>query len=574
MKWGILLTGLIKNSGENRQDLKDYEDERLYFLLGSSIVIFSGNILFLQTIFLSFRLHVNVIPVYLSVLLTVIYFTVFSKKANVQPRNFWVILFSLISVILSSLIISSFFIDVSWDGRDYHQKAITNLIEGWNPIYETLQPEDVYYNVWLNHYPKAPWILAASFRVLISNVEVGKAYNFLAVFSVFFSAISLFLIMRQPIKTSIVFAILIALNPVSVTQLFTHYIDGMVSSFLSLFLIFSIILLKNKNLPDWAIVCSLVATIAISINIKFTGTFYLFFLALSIGTLFLVRRLKDKLNKYIYGFLLGLFIGVIMGYNPYVTNTIKFKNPFYPTISNSKYNASYVMSNQIPSNFLQLPGYKKLLLSIFSRSQNVYGYDSGPIKFPLSISLNELKAFVVPDTRVGGWGPLFGFGIIFSLILCFYLLVSRISTANKISMIIIMAGILIGVLSNPESWWARYAPHFWLIGLLPLVFFKILIYPQKKLFYFLGIIALLINLTLVATPNVISNLKHTIDVREKIKNLNTEKKIFVYYGVFNSTENLLSQFGIQFELVKSKDCLFNEEPLLPGVFYSYESRCY
>jgi hypothetical protein len=101
----------------------------------------------------------------------------------------------------------------------------------------------------------------------------------------------------------------------------------------------------------------------------------------------------------------GLFL---IGYDPYITNTVFYGNPFYPTYSNTIYNKDALLRGQIPENFVGKNRFEKLFLATFSRAQNTYLGTTGLLKFPLALNYAELKAYVGPDLRVGGFGPFFG----------------------------------------------------------------------------------------------------------------------------------------------------------------------
>jgi hypothetical protein len=94
-------------------------------------------------------------------------------------------------------------------------------VVGWNPIYAELQPLDVYDNVWLNHYPKEPWIAAASVARLTGDIEAGKAFNHLLAAAVFLIALS-YLLPKMQLKywQAGLLALFLAANPVSMYHLY------------------------------------------------------------------------------------------------------------------------------------------------------------------------------------------------------------------------------------------------------------------------------------------------------------------------------------------------------------------
>ena len=102
------------------------------------------------------------------------------------------------------------------------------------------------------------------------------------------------------------------------------------------------------------------------------------------------------------------FAGV--GFNPYVTNTIRHGHPFHPAFGRDARPA--VVTMHMPEDFQGRSRLTKLVRSIFSKSRNVRvsgeRYRS-ELKVPLWIhNRHEVTTFASTSTRLGGWGPLFG----------------------------------------------------------------------------------------------------------------------------------------------------------------------
>ncbi len=164
------------------------------------------------------------------------------------------------------------------------------------------------------------------------------------------------------------------------------------------------------------------------------------------------------------------------GWQPYVTNTLRYGHPFYPIYGPPIYgapingitafNKEFVLQNQMPPDFETLGWPEKLYRSIFSPSSSQVGVDSGPLKFPLRVSRPEVTAFARPDVRVSGWGPLFGATLVVALAgLALLLFVSRKFTLRTLALLGLVAGT---TLLNSEAWWARYSPQLWLLPVIVL----------------------------------------------------------------------------------------------------------
>jgi len=538
-------------------------------IFGLGILVFLSVILFTQIIIFIIGLKISRISLVIGIFSTLIFFIFTYKKYRVSKKNtlFFFIMFSFLVIIVIS--ISSLFYDSSWDGRDYHYRAITQLYNGWNPVYDLIEPSEIYFNVWLNHYPKGTWILSSVIYLLTGNIESGKSINLLLLLSVFFLSFSTCYYLKIGINKSFLYSFLIAFNPVSVTQLFTNYVDGIIASIFSLFLLLSILTWLGR-IPFFLQFIGFFSLIILGFNIKFTGTSYLGLLIVGQMAFFFFTK-----RQYFYRLtLLNLsfsFIALfIVGYNPYVTNFLNNGNPLFPTFGSSQFNLQYVMSGQSPSNFEKMSGIEKTSLSIFARSQNTYGSETGPVKFPLSISKSEILAFGGPDTRIGGWGPFFGASLIFTFMGAFFMIINK--AKFRYFWVFIVCLITITIIINPESWWARYTPQFWLIPVITLVFIWELpnsIKIRKILSFSLATI-LLINIFFVAGPNFYNNIKTSHHLNQEIiKIKKSNRLIYISYGPLVSIESTLNHEEIEFQVIHSHDKHISPRMLLPGVEYSY-----
>lgn len=324
-------------------------------------------------------------------------------------------------ILLMVGIVESYFFDLSWDGRDYHQRAITHLAQGWNPDDKTLELGNDYYNTELNCYPKAPWILSALLYHFSGNIEVGKSTHLLLIISVLLLSASLFMRLGFDKLQIFVLSFLLAFNPVSAVQALTFYVDGILASLITLYILIGCFSLLNL-IPGWLEILSLGSVLVLGLNVKFNGVAYFGIVILGFLVLNLVIKKTKVLNLLISHIILVALAMGLVGFNPYILNTIKYRNPFFPTLGGAILNISYNVEQNIPSNFKSMSSLEKLAYSVFSPSQNTYGRDTGALKFPFFFSSNELKAFISADTRVGGWGPLFGGALLLSLVVGLYLL--------------------------------------------------------------------------------------------------------------------------------------------------------
>jgi hypothetical protein len=201
---------------------------------------------------------------------------------------------------------------------------------------------------------------------------------------------------------------------------------------------------------------------------------------------------------------------VLVGYQPYITNIIHKGNPFYPAITIEKDKDTVVKNierGQAPEAFMEKNRFSKLVYSLFSRSDN--NIKRMPrLKIPFTLHGSELVAFTGPDTRYGGFGPLFGSVLL--LVIAFVPLLFKLRRLILIYPLIAMAVVLISTLINPEAWWARLSPQLWL---LPMIFIISSYYFKKNklIKYWRGfvIFLLLINCSIILVKNTGHHLKVT-----------------------------------------------------------------
>ena len=257
-----------------------------------------------------------------------------------------------------------------------------------------------------------------------------------------------------------VIAILLALNPVSVCQMFSFMVDGMLSSLILILISQFLILLREPvRLHFFASGLSVV----LLINVKYSGLPYALFLACAYSAcvLFQDRSLTRRASIFLAS---AIFIGVFaFGYNPYVTNTIETGNPFHRVIGQG---ATNTVDGHVEAGFLQKTRFEKFFLSVLSRSMNSL-QDPPELKIPLTISTGEIIPFFTPDTRIGGWGPFFGGALLLAAAI---LLLAAFRPPRYFRLALLATLLTFGaIFVFPEPWWARYAPHAWILPFIPVV---------------------------------------------------------------------------------------------------------
>lgn len=444
----------------------------------------------------------------------------FKKKGDFKPYDFWKVTAVFIILILVSLLISMSVYDFSQDGQAYHQPAVIALAKGWNPFHEPyLEKYDPFYKQamagnerYANHYTKASWITAAAVYRLTGSVESGKLFNFLYMAAAFLITWNFLLRFgRIPRKAKLIIAALVALNPVTLYQLFSYYNDCQMASLLSVTLIlaFQYILFREEKA-----LLFLFLTLPVLSNIKFTGLVYgAFIVCLAWLAVFILDR--DVQRRFIVTMCAIFSITVfIIGFQPYITNLASKGNPFYPAVrlGGAGENLFETFFNQqAPGDFITKDRFRKLFYSLFSRSDNNLSH-MPQLKIPFTIHKRELAAFDVQDARYGGFGPLFG-SIILLLIPGAFVVLFKAKRWVKWILFITAGMIVASTLISPEAWWARLSPQLWLLPLTFIVSFYYL--PGKYWKYAAGLVMSLLLLNSMTV--MIKHTSYTLNMNRQFK---------------------------------------------------------
>lgn len=234
----------------------------------------------------------------------------------------------------------------------------------------------------------------------------------------------------------------------------------------------------------------------------------------------------------------------VIGYNPYVTNTVYYGHPFYPLYGGGTQTMDIMTSNS-PQGFMQMNPLEKLYVATFSRSTNNFDREEPALKIPFTVELGELRPFVYgADIRIGGFGPWFS-GI---LVVAVLTLVSMCAVRAKEMMYVagLVASIMLTVLINPEAWWARYVPQFWLV---PIIIAAAALLDAKRIIRYLGVAlagAVIMNIGLVSYPYILGNYYCTQDLDRQLKQIAEQQPITVCFGDFTSNYTRFERWGIDY----------------------------
>jgi hypothetical protein len=380
-----------------------------------------------------------------------------------------------LGVVGLGLAFSAFYFDLSWDGQWYHQTGIYALATDWNPLTNPFRafPEPPRAELWVRHYPKGPWYVAAAIFDTTGRVELGKCINVIAWAAMGLATCAAALNYGMRRSRAAAIAVVIAMNPAVISELTTYMVDCVMMSFLTV--VAAAIFSGFRKPQPVVILVGLLAAI-VTINAKFTGLVFLCVLFAAAG-LWCMLQARKWLLRYCGLALLAILLGAgIWGYNPYVTNTIYRYNPFYPQ-SGSKTFPSLddqgmqgIEHGETPKNFLPHNRFSRLFLATFGRPGNMpyHRERNSQLMWPFTARWADLFYYRYHETRVAGFGPWFSGALLFSLGLAAWILLKRRSARGV--MIFVALTIVASLVISPYFWWARYGPQLWLLPIVPAVF--------------------------------------------------------------------------------------------------------
>lgn len=403
-------------------------------------------------------------------MLAFVWFSVSAITGGRPLLNLGVILLALSLSAVALTAASGYFFDVSWDGNTAHQVAVVELARGWNPVQEPhVDVARVAQWAALEHFPKGAWIRGAALYRLTGTLEQSKVSGLLLLLAAFSAWTALLVsVARERRRAAVVFALAMAANPVALAQAFTFMVDGQLASLFSLCLAFAGLLYTRY--ARWPVTAGLAASLLMLSTVKFTGLVYVVAVVLALAVAATVVRPTQR-RPAIAMWVVGAMLAAVclVGYNPYTVNLLQGRSIFYPLVGAG---AGDIMSNNVPGDFLGANRFERLFRSIFSEAAHQKGSSARAVttrlKVPFTVRASEIRPYLAPETRIAGFGPLFGGILLLALVGVVLLLVRRATRRDRVVHGILFAAALVvsTVLVNPEGWWARYAPQMWLVPVL------------------------------------------------------------------------------------------------------------
>jgi len=381
-----------------------------------------------------------------------------------RPRTVGLALMIVGSVLLVGVVIALSFYDASVDGRWYHQSAVISLADGWNPI-SNADPGFVPGLQYVRSYPKGFWIAAAALYELFGSIEVGKSLHVLPLGASFFLTLSLLVRFRVRTGWAVVAAGLAAANPIWILESLSFYLDGQIASLLLVALVSA--LWQVYEVGNRLSIGALSLSLILLVNLKFTGLFYAGLILLALGGTLLWQRRRVELRRAIavYAVVLGVAVGVV-GFNPYVQNTLDFGNPFYPLYGEGS--VDFITDNT-PINLRGASQVAQLTYGIFGKPANPIEHEA-ELTVPFSpSSLSVQFPYTGPGARTAGFGPLFSGALVLASAGLVWVAIRQHGKGARLLVILTVGFLLVTVVAHPEGWWARYTPQLWLVPIVVMV---------------------------------------------------------------------------------------------------------
>lgn len=518
------------------------------FKLNNSMILFtmlSAYFLLILVMFTAFQLlkvsnFLGIIQI-LSIIIPIIALLYKIPKRN--KDNVFVIAIYLFILLALPFVYNKTY-DLTVDGNSYHKTAIAFIKNGWNPIYETSREfqanndkvvkieKDRKLDLWIEHYPKATWVIAAVIYNMTGNIESGKCIILILSIMLF---IITFNILRKILdkKWSYIISSLVVLNPIVLAQFFTYYVDGIMGIlFLTEILLLFLVDPKEKT-NIWIWLC-LLSICTIFTNIKYTGLLCSGVIAATFYFYWLIKYRKDKdfvtifkrvTINFIIVFVTAIFF---VGSNSYVKNTIEHHNPLYPIIGKDKVD---IITTMQPKSFGNKNMAEKFVISLFSKTENVgYGAKEPTLKLPIKVYRSEIGELYAPDVRIAGFGPLFALIIIVTMPIFIYSAIKIIRKEKKLAHYIYLTiiAVLVSSILVGENWWARYVPQLYLFpvgAVLMLVYIrKYNLSKMNKIISAIAVLLIAVNVSMYGYINL-KEIESFHEITNDIKEMRNTKNL-------------------------------------------------
>lgn len=378
----------------------------------------------------------------------------------------------------------------------FHLEAIYTLVDGCNPIYDKHS---------LPSYPIASWVYASVLSAFAGSVEMGKAGGFhLLLCSLLIGQHLGRAVFKFSAFVSWLLAILLALNPIQILDLFSFSTDGMASNLLFLGIAFS---LYQINEGGWLKGFFALIAFALLVNTKMTAVIPgLIAISGFLGFLLLSGAYKWQKIALIW-LTWFLFSFLILGWSPFTSSLIE------KVASNGRSEPRGTLlcpdnPQNIPLSFLEFNRFERFLLSMYANPQTVG--EGNQVEWKELFAKVNTHAYNKGNTDLAGLGPFVPEVLCLLFPLGLFVLFKKGNTYKKWGSIVLLIW-MISLFVVPDAWVLRLMPQIWLLVL----FLLILLFKEPQWTgpaFVLGVGLLLNSVLLLHTYFV-----HSLDSSERMK---------------------------------------------------------
>jgi len=494
-----------------------------------------------------------------SLLLCVLLGDWLARREGLAGRQRLVVAAMTLGVVVVSVLLAAAFFDLSWDGQWYHQTAVYKMAEGWNPVRDPMHGFLEHLEPWVRHYAKGPWYTALAVYKTTDSIECAKLAPWLAAVPMLLCVLAAGLDLGLRRRWAALVAVAASLNPVVVCELATYQVDGLLVCYLLCFITAFLRYLRRPSLP---VVWVGTASVLLCVNTKFTGLVYLCFFAAAAGLYCLLKR-RDLVLRYAGWLAASLVVAtLVLGFNPYVTNTIHRGHPFYPLMGTEEYPS---MADQgydpierweTPHNMMGRNRLVRQAYALFGRpgAQPYYPGENAQLMWPFAVRWQDFAVFYFLDVRIGGFGPLFSGIFLLSLIPLVVAFTKP--KAPRLLLALGVGAIIASLLASVHTWWPRYGPQLWwlpILGILAGLCWR----PGRPLRWVARVLTalLLVNAALIAFVHLRWEVSSTRALSAQLAELREQGQLEVDFEYFfEPVSRRLHQAGVDFVAVDELQC--------------------
>lgn len=399
--------------------------------------------------------------------------TVWVARRRFGARTATVIGF--VAVVLGAAVVGTQFLDPSHDGNAYHRSAALCLADGWNPIWGEKCGWP-----WTDDYPMLSWIYAAAQSFWSGSTESGMSINLVVSAGTGLTSAWIGRQLGLGSVVAVLLGIVVVLNPVNMTQLWSSYVDGLSGSYFSVAILAVAGLASPRVRFDDRRVHAIVGVcLAGLVSLKFSALVYAgvaFVGAVGI-TLSRARRSNvlslDRIKIIAVPYLIAGAVTLIISFSPYVRNLVEGEHPLHPVMGEDQ--ASFVEGLR-PACFEGTSRFTQPFLAmLYPTSANARRCVSDqPIRSDWSPDalVSDFDNLSVGAWRLSGFGPLMPLHAAVGLALAAAVALYG-ATRRRIDVVGPLATVgaltLFSTWLIEPNWWARYVPQLWMLGALPIL---------------------------------------------------------------------------------------------------------